>query len=73
METSVLILLALCSLLASAEELTVKAGKADKMVLLPPGPPATLLTSQAHVDRSSYGGGEQTILASAFKCEHTLY
>ena len=57
MESSVLILLAHSCLLASAEELTVKAGKDEKMVLLAPapGPSATLLTT--HVDRS-YGGGE---------------
>ena len=35
----------------------------EKMVVLPAGPAATLLTSQAHVDRSSYGGGGQTMLA----------
>ena len=62
MESSVLILLAHCSLLASAEELTAKAGKAEKMLVLPPGAQATLLTTQAHLDRSGYGGGggEQT-------------
>ena len=63
MESSVLILLAQCCLLiASAEELTVKAGKTEKMVVLPPGPQATLLsplTNQASLDRSGYGGGEQ--------------
>ena len=73
MESSVLtllltLLLAHCSLLASAEELTVKTGKAEKMVALPTGPAVTLLTSQAHVDRSSYGGGEQTRLAGALRC-----
>ena len=58
MESSLLILLTHYCLLASTKELSVKT---EKMVVLPPGPQATLLSplsAQDHVDRS---GGERTM------------